>query len=161
MGDRIGQSNNKTRVRLVNIAKEGQIEDAPLALDIELLMLTHSRNATLTDVQATLHRFVARAEIDNVLAVLHGEFVEALMNALEALELYVFAEEIGLDRIGLELGEEDTGAAIQRAWNVHALEFWPQGIHDRLGQGSRLVERDLEAVKAEVLGFDKGKNVSR
>src|SRR4051795_2701424 len=100
MGDRIGQSNGKTRVRLVNIAKKGQIENAPLALDIELLMLTHSRYATLAGMQSTLHRFVARAEIDDVLAVLHGEFVEGLMNALEALELYVLTEEIGLDRIG-------------------------------------------------------------
>src|SRR3954451_4832101 len=106
-----------------------------------------------------LHCEKTRTEIDDVLAVLHGEFVKALMNALEALELYVFAEEIGLDRIGLKLGEEDTGAAIQRAWDVHVLEFWTQRMHDRLGQGSRLVERDLKAMKAEVLRFDEGKDV--
>src|SRR3954470_11262674 len=108
-------------------------------------MLARGRYATLAGVQSTLHRFVARAEIDNVLAVLHGEFVEALMNALEALELHMFAEEIGLDR--LELGEKDTGAAIQRAWNAHTLKFWPQRMHNRLGQGSRLIERDLKAMK--------------
>src|SRR5689334_10115661 len=108
-----------------------------------------------------LHCEKTRAEIDDVLAVLHGELVEALMNALETLELYVFTKEIGLDRIGLELGKEDTGTAIQRTRNVHALELRTQCVHDRLGQGSGLIQRDREAMKAEVLCFDEGENVPR
>jgi len=115
MGDRIGQSNGKTCIRLANIADEGQIGDAPLALDIELWMLAHGRYAAFAGMQSTLQRFVARAEADDVLAVFHDELVDALMHAFDMFKFHVFTQKIRLDRIGLELSEEGTGATIQCA----------------------------------------------
>ena len=97
----------------MNLTEEGQLEDAPPALDVEPLMLAHGRCAALAGMQPVLHREKARTEIDHVLAVFLGDLVEAVVHLLQALELNVSAEEIGPNGVGLEFGEEDAGAAVQ------------------------------------------------
>src|SRR3954451_4324240 len=104
-----------------------------------------------------LHREKTRTEIDGVLAVLHGELVDAPMYAPEALELCVSAKQVWLDRIRLGFGEQDTGAAIQGTRDVHALELRAESMPERLGKGSRPMECDLQAAKAEVMCFGEGK----
>jgi len=90
----------------VYVAEEGQIEDAPLALDAEWFVLARGKHTTLANMQPALRGKEARAEADHVLAIRLGDLVEAVMHVLQALDGDMLTEEVGLQRRGLKLGEK-------------------------------------------------------
>src|SRR4051812_6731279 len=90
-------------------------------------------------------------QVDGVLAVFFCERINALVHVRQLFYRDMRTEQIRLQCVGLKLGKEDARAAVQRTRVEERVEARTNGVHDRLGKGSRFVERDLHAVKMKVL----------